>query len=128
MKAALLLTLGLVMAGASGFLASVALSQEPPTAIRTVTIDVATGPQGPKGDPGEKGDPGPIGEPGPQGPQGPIGLTGPKGDKGDVGPQGPPGPGGSGPCGGAPPGYTPGFLRINSQGGHVLIWTCLEPE
>jgi hypothetical protein len=100
---------------------------------RTVTIDVGIGPTGPAGPKGEKGDPGPKGEkgekgdPGPKGEQGLTGPAGPKGEKGDVGPQGPPGKAGGGPCEGAPADYSPGFLVLNAPGGHVTIWTCLEP-
>jgi Collagen triple helix repeat (20 copies) len=127
MKAALLLTLGLVMAGASGFLTATALSQAP-EATRTVTIDVATGPTGPSG---PTGDPGPQGERGPPGARGPIGPQGEQGEQGatgPAGPTGPPGPSGSGPCAGAPTGYSPGILQINHPGGQTRIWTCLEPE
>jgi Collagen triple helix repeat (20 copies) len=132
-KIATLVVTGSVMAAGSGFLAATALSQEPPEATRTVTIDVATGPigppgeTGPKGDKGEQGDPGPIGPEGEPGPQGEIGPIGPKGDTGPQGPQGPPGPGGSGPCGGAPPNFSPGILVINAPGGQVRLWTCLGP-
>ena len=111
-KMATLIAAGSVMAAGSGFLAATALSQEPPGPTRTVTIDVATGSQGPPG------------ETGPQGERGPIGLPGPQGEQG---PPGPPGIGG-GPCGGAPPDYAPGILVINSPGGQVRLWTCLEPE
>jgi hypothetical protein len=107
MKPILLLTLGLTLAGGAGFLGAVQLAnaQEEPT--QTVTIDVATGPQGPPG------------ETGPQGEAGPAGPTGPSG------PPGPPGEGG-GPCGGAPTGYSPGVLVINHPGGQTRIWTCIQ--
>ena len=110
----LLLFLGMTMVAGAGFLAATAMSQEAgPT--RTVTIDVATGPQG---------------LPGETGPQGLPGETGPQGEQGETGPQGPPGPAGEGggPCGGAPPDWSPGILVINHPGGQVSIWTCLEPE
>ena len=129
MKQFLLLFLGLTMMGGAGYLAATALSQEPPGPTRTVTIDIPTGergPPGPKGDKGEQGDRGPIGESGPQGEAGP---TGPIGPKGDTGPPGPPGPAGEGgPCAGAPPAYSPGILQINTPGGQVRIFTCLEPK
>lgn len=57
----------LALAGLTGFLASTAVGQDEPT--RTVTIDVATGPQG------EQGPPGPPGPKGDTGPAGPAGLT-----------------------------------------------------
>jgi hypothetical protein len=98
----------------AGFLTATALSQDDGP-IRTVTIDIATGPQGPPGPPGE---PGPRGETGPQGEQG---------IQGEIGPTGPPGEAGE-PCGGAPSGYSPGILQINTPGGQVRIYTCLEPE
>ena len=107
LKMAIAITSGSLLAASAGVLTAVqvAQGQEPPGG-RTVTVDVATGEQGPKGEQGERG---PIGESGP------------------VGPQGPPGTGG-GPCAGAPPAYSPGFLEINHPGGQVIIWTCLEPE
>jgi hypothetical protein len=104
-----LLGSSILLAAASGFLAASVFAQGNAEPARTVTVDVGTGPQGP---------------PGPPGPTGPAGETGPKGD---TGPQGPPGPSGGGPCEGAPTGYEPGFLKINAPGGHVTIWTCLEP-
>jgi hypothetical protein len=54
---------GLLLAGASGFLASTAFTAQAQE-TRTVTIDVATGPAGPPGPPGP---PGPKGDPGPAG-------------------------------------------------------------
>ena len=107
----LLMFLGLTLTGGAGFLAATAWSQAQAGPVRTVTIDVATGPQGPPGEAGTQGATGPKGE---TGPIGPMGL------------QGPPGEGG-GPCGGAPPDYSPGILQINHPGGQVRIWTCLEP-
>jgi len=105
----LMLFLALAMVGGAGFLAATALSQEEPLPTRTVTIDVATGPQGPPGETGPRGEQGETGPPGPIGPQGPAGV-------------------GGGTCGGAPPGYSPGILQINTPGGQVRIFTCLEPE
>ena len=115
------------MAGGSGFLTATAFSQgEGP--IRTVTIDIPTGPTGPAGPTGETGAQGERGPPGARGPIGPQGEQGERGATGLVGPTGPPGPSGSGPCAGAPTGYSPGILQINTPGGQVKIWTCLEPE
>jgi hypothetical protein len=55
---------GFAAAGGLGAAAIAASSGAPPP-TKTVTIDVATGPQGP---------PGPKGDTGPQGPPGPAGL------------------------------------------------------
>jgi hypothetical protein len=57
-----LIAVALILAGTAGFLTASAVGQEAPT--RTVTIDVATGPQGP---PGPAGPPGPKGDPGASG-------------------------------------------------------------
>jgi hypothetical protein len=65
----LLAAVGLALAGAAGFFASTAIGQGAEPA-RTVTINLATGPQGP---------PGPAGPAGPAGPPGPAGLTCPAG-------------------------------------------------
>lgn len=108
MKPALLLTLSLMMVAGAGFLAATALSQGAPEPTRTVTIDVATGPQGPVGPPGERGPAGPRGERGLQGEPGPIGPPGPAGDFSCLA------------------GYSPGILTINHPGGQVNIYTCLE--
>lgn len=108
----ILLATSLSLALGAGFLTATQIAQGQEPSGRTVTVDVATGPQGPPGE------------------QGPIGETGLKGEQGEIGPpgpQGPPGEGG-GPCAGAPDGYSPGFLEINHPGGQVIIWTCLEPE
>jgi hypothetical protein len=113
LKLAAAIASGSLLAAGSGYLTSVALSQGPNEPTRTVTIDVATGPQGPPGPPG------PQGETGPQGEQGPVG---------ERGPPGPPGPPGGGPCAGAPEGYEPGLLVINHPGGQTTIYTCLAPE
>lgn len=97
------------MAGASGYLTSIALSQNNAAApVRTVTISVHNGATGPQGPAGPKGENGPTGPAGPTGPQGPSGS--------------------GGVCSGAPPEYSPGVLVINSPGGQVTIWTCLAPE
>ena len=128
-KQSALLATSLGLAVGAGFLTAtqVASGQEPTTG-RTVTVDVATGPQGPPGEQGEIGPPGetgPQGEAGPKGDQGEIGPIGPPGPKGDKGDPGIPGTGGT--CSGAPPAYEPGFLVINHPGGQVKIWTCLAP-
>jgi hypothetical protein len=109
---ALLTATGLALAGASGFLASTALSG-PAEPTRTVTIDLSTGPPGP---PGPKGERGAAGPPGPQGAPGPAGAAGP------AGPPGPKGEGGM-TC---PLGYEPGALKINHPGGQVTVWACLK--
>jgi hypothetical protein len=61
LKLASLITTGSVLAAASGYGASVALSQEPGDATVTTTVNVGTGETGP---PGPAGPPGPQGEPG----------------------------------------------------------------
>jgi hypothetical protein len=105
---------GLVLAGTSGFL--VAESTGASEQVRTVTIDVGSGTQGP---------PGPRGPAGPAGPAGPRGEQGERGETGPRGPQGPPGPGGGGGFS-CPSGYTAGVLQINAPGGQVRTWTCLQ--
>lgn len=110
MRPAILLTMGLLALGASGFLVAHALGQAAAPA-RTVTISVtngATGPAGPQGPKGEKGEVGPAGE---RGPTGPTGT-----------------PGSGSPCAGAPAGYSEGVLQINHPGGQTKIWTCIEEE
>jgi hypothetical protein len=127
------------LAGGLAAAALTASQQLEPT--RTVTIDVATGPQGEPGPPGPKGDtgePGPVGPAGPKGEQGAIGPPGPKGDagptgpkgdagpqgpQGDVGPQGPPGPAGGFDC---PTGYSFGTVVFNTPQGHQTIATCIK--
>ena len=60
-KLAAAIAAGSLLASGTGYLASVALSQEPPVgATRTVTVDVQ-GPAGPPGPPGPTGPPGPSG-------------------------------------------------------------------
>jgi len=117
-KITALVIAGSAMAVGTGYLTAVQIANGQGTENpRTVTVDISPGPTGP---------PGPQGDTGPAGPQGDIGPVGPKGD---TGPPGPPGTSGSGgPCEGAPENYSPGFLQINTPGGHVIIWTCLEPE
>jgi|SRR5262252_3812709 len=99
--------LTLALAGSAGFLVAQALSAGSPAPSKTVTIDVGTGAQGVAGPPGPKGDTGPAG---------------PKGDVGATGPAGIQGPPGDFTC---YTGYSPGILVINSQGGHVSIYTCI---
>ena len=106
---AILLGSALLLTSASGYLAATALSGSG-GAVRTVTIDVATGPMGPAG---ETGAPGPPGEPGLQGPAGPAG------------PAGPPGPTGGTEC---PEGFSDGYLVVNHPGGQVTLFGCLEDE
>lgn len=125
----LLAGVSLVLAAASGFMAATVFAQDGGP-IRTVTVDITPGPQGEQGPAGPAG---PQGETGPQGPPGEGGgEQGPPGPAGPAGPQGPPGPAGpSGEgniCAGAPSGYSPGILQLNTPGGQTRIWTCLEPE
>lgn len=105
----LLLATALALAGGAGYLTSTAISGPTEDPLRTVTINVATGPTGPPGEPGPRGEPGP---------QGPRGL------QGETGPQGPPGPS-SAVC---PAGFSRGELVINHPGGQVTILTCLKDE
>ena len=108
--------LGLGLAGTSGFL--VADSRGAGEQVRTVTVNVGTGEQGP---------PGPTGPPGPAGARGPQGERGERGEQGPPGPRGPQGPPGSGGGGfSCPSGYEPGKLVINHPGGQTAIWTCLQ--
>jgi hypothetical protein len=113
LRLAILIASGSLLASGAGYFTSVALSQGSEEPQRTVTIDVATGPQGPPGEPGPPGDPGPQGEQGPPGDQGPIG------------PPGPPGPPGDFSC---IEGFSPGLLVINHPGGQVTIYTCILDE
>jgi hypothetical protein len=117
-----------LMAAGSGALAAHAIAEATSAPIRTVTVDVGTGAQGPPGPTGPKGDTGPQGAQGLQGEKGPPGPQGVRGPIGEQGPPGPPGPAGTDVCAGAPAGYTPGILQINGTGGHVKIFTCIEPE
>lgn len=98
--------LALTLAASAGFLVATAGGQQAPT--KTVTVDVATGPQGEQGPPGPKGD---------------KGDAGPSGDPGIQGPPGPVGPAGDFTC---LTGYSPGILQINHAGGHTRIYTCIE--
>ena len=106
-KVVVLAGLAIAFAGVTGFLAATTFAQDGEP-VETVTVDVATGPQGPPG------------ETGPQGPRGEQGETGPRGE---TGPQGPPGPPGGTTC---PTGYHPGDLLINHPGGQVTIRTCIK--
>lgn len=68
------------------------------TNVRTGTIDVtlgAEGPAGPQGPVGPQGPAGPAGPAGSQGPAGPAGPAGPQGVTGSPGPAGPVGPAGA---------------------------------
>ena len=130
--------ISLLLAGAAGFF--VATSTGSAAKIRTVTVNVATGPKGPAGPVGPAGPKGVAGPKGPPGPIGPVGEPGPVGPKGDRGPPGPvgpvgePGPAGPkgaqgepGPPGGqCPAGFSQGELVINHPGGQVTLWTCLK--
>jgi hypothetical protein len=89
----------LALATGSGLLASQALGIGTAAPVRTVTVELAHGIQGP---------PGPQGEPGPQGP------PGPKGDPGT--------PGGA-TC---PPGYSFGVVVFNTPGVQRTIAVCLK--
>jgi len=100
-KANILLGTALVWAAGSGFLAAITWAQDSGEPIRTVTVNVGTGEQGP------------------------VGPRGPEGERGPVGPAGPVGP--SGTCAGAPAGYSPGILVLNAPGGQVRLWVCLGP-
>lgn len=119
------------LAAAAGFLAATSTGAVDP--VRTVTIDIVPGeqgppgPAGPAGPAGEQGEPGADGAPGPAGPEGPVGPAGPAGPAGPQGPPGEGGGGGGGPCLGAPAGYEAGILQLNTPGGQVRIWTCLAP-
>lgn len=125
-KMSILVVTGSLMAAGAGFLGATALSQAAATPpLKTVTVDVGTGAQGPKGPPGATGPAGPKGDKGDKGAQGLQGLVGPKGDVGAQGPPGPPGVGDI--CSGAPAGYAPGILQLNTPGGQVRIFTCIGP-
>ena len=91
-----LIVSGLVLASASGFLTSQAISAAGDPPARTVTVNLTSGPPGPAG---------------------PAGATGPPG------PSGPRGPAGSVSC---PAAYSAGKLVINHPGGQTAIWTCIE--
>lgn len=99
----------LALAGVSGFFTAKAFGVGEATAVRTVTVNVGRGEQGPPGPPGPRG---------PQGPAG-VGQVGPKGEQGDRGPAGPAGL----EC---PAGYEAGVLILNAPGGQTTIWTCLK--
>jgi hypothetical protein len=101
-RVVLIVTFGaLVLAGASGFLASTALSRSAP-ATRTVTIDVGRGATGPAG---------------PAGPRGPAGAKGERGERGATGPSG---------ATSCPSGFELGELVINHPHGQVRLFGCLE--
>jgi hypothetical protein len=123
------IAVGVILAGAAGFLSAMALgaAQDEPTSTTTINAAVGEpGPPGPKGEIGPVGPAGPKGEPGPPGPAGPVGAKGEKGDKGDVGPAGPigpVGPPGAVDCG---TGFHTGIVVINHPGGQVTIKTCVK--
>jgi len=100
----------LALAGVSGFFTAQALGVGDATPVRTVTVNVGRGEQGPPGPPGPRG---------PQGAPGAVGDRGPKGDPGDRGPAGPAGM----EC---PADYEAGVLVLNAPGGQTPIWTCLR--
>ena len=108
------LAVAIGLATSAGFLVATALGSSAAEAVRTVTVNVATGPRGPVGPPGPRGEQGPAG---PRGESGPAGPTGPRG------PEGPPGPAGGDFC---PAGFTAGTLVINHPGGQTTTWTCLK--
>lgn len=110
----ILAALGLALAATSGFFIAAAFGAGDAVAVKTVTVNVATGPRGPAG---------PAGPQGSQGPKGDAGERGPKGEQGDAGPRGPAGPPGPSFC---PDGYTAGVLVINHPGGQTNTWTCLK--
>jgi hypothetical protein len=120
----ILMAVGLSCAAVAGASTALFVGSVSAQDIRTVTVDVGTGEQGP---------PGPAGPAGPAGPKGEAGadstVPGPAGPAGPPGPQGPPGEGGGGggPCEGAPAGYAAGILVFNAPGGQQSIWTCLAP-
>ena len=114
----LLMAASIGLAGASGYLASTALSSGSlPIPTKTVTINVATGATGPQGPIGPIGPIGLKGETGPTGLQGPIGDTGPQGIQGPIGPPG------TIEC---PANSTFGELVINHPGGQTTIFTCIK--
>lgn len=130
-KIIIAITSGSLLAASAGVLTAVQIASGQQSAIsgRTVTVNVATGEQGPTGPSGPAGSKGEQGPQGPIGPVGETGNTGPAGPAGPTGPAGPKGDTGGDPCAGAPPGYEPGFLVIIQQGqGPTQIYSCLAPE
>lgn len=102
----------LVLAGTAGYFTAAALGVGEATPVRTVTVNVGRGEQGPPGPPGPRGQ---QGSPG-------VGQQGPKGEQGERGERGERGPAGL-EC---PAGYDAGVLVINAPGGQTSIWTCLK--
>jgi hypothetical protein len=102
------MSVSLVLAGATGFLVASAIGASPPAPVKTVTVNIHPGPPGPTG---------------PQGPKGDTGPKGPKGDKGDKGATGPQGPPGAIEC---PSGFVVGEVVINHPGGQVTIYGCIK--
>jgi len=115
-----LISLGaLALAATSGVLAASAFGIGTQDPVRTVTVDVATGPPGPPGPAGAQGEIGPVGPTGAAGDRGPAGPPGPQGDKGDTGPPGPAGES-------CPTGFSKGILVINAPKGQVTLFTCIK--
>ena len=98
---------GLALAATAGFITSTALSQDPGSPERTVTVNVGTGEQGPAGPPGPQGEPGIQGERGPVGPAGPSGVL----DCTQFGPD-----------------FSPAVVVFNAPGGMETTGTCLKDE
>lgn len=131
----------LTLAAGSGLLAAKALGVGAQGPSRTVTINVATGPQGPAGPPGPQGDPGPAGAgleikgtvptradlPSSGNKQGDTYIVTADGSiqvwDGTKWVQS-----GSIAAGsiGCPSSFTAGELVINHPGGQTIIWTCLH--
>ena len=102
LKLASLIASGSLLAAGSGYFAAVALSQSPGEPQRTVTIDVATGPQGDQGHRASKV------------------LRGRRESRASPARRGLPG---DFSC---IEGFAPGILVINHPGGQVPIYTCLD--
>ena len=118
MRLQILIVTSVLTAAGAGVLTATAISggKSASQATKTVTINVATGPQG---------------ETGPAGPAGPKGATGEQGAKGDIGPigpqgeQGPPGTGGGAES--CPTGSTFGEAVFIQQGkGPTTLLTCIK--
>lgn len=101
---------GLTLAGTAGYFTAAAFGVGEATAVRTVTVNVGRGEQGPPGPPGPRGA---------QGPPGAVGERGPKGEQGERGERGPAGLA-------CPEGFEAGVLILNAPGGQVTTYTCLK--
>jgi len=115
------ISVGLLLAGLSGFFVATALGlgSQAPTETVTINAGASTVP-GPPGPAGPQGDPGPAG---------PKGDTGAKGEIGNTGPAGPPGPKGDPGTPGAescPTGSTFKAVLFNAPGGQTTIYTCVK--